>query len=135
MRPYLAALLLLFGGCVVAVHPGPPPPRILSGQEAVDISAHFARARGLVIDRTLSARLDPYARWHVELVGEDGRNRASVMVDGYSGRVVWARLRNPRGEVEPPQPEPPPPNAAPPGPPPTEPPPPPGAPPPPPPAS
>jgi hypothetical protein len=78
--------------------PPPPPPRILSAQEAVDIGARFARSRGLVVERTLAARLDRRARWHVDLVGAGGRDRAAVVLDGYTGRVLNARLRGAGGE-------------------------------------
>lgn len=132
MTAYFAALLLLVSGCVVAVHPGPYY-RVLSAEEAVAISAQFARSRGLLIDRTLDARLDSYERWHVDLAGNGGHDTANVLVDGYSGRVVWARLRNAGGDLAPPGSAPPPPST-PPEPPPSSPPPPPSSPPPPPPA-
>ncbi len=137
----LAILLLLASACVVVAHPRPPPPTVLPQPEAVAIATQFARSRGLVIDYTHSARLDRHARWHVDLGGAGGRDRALVTLDGFSGRVLGARLRGPRGELAP-APAPPPPAsgdaAEPPAempPEPSAPPPPPGTPPPPPPAS
>lgn len=101
---------LLASGCMVAVHPSPPP-RLLSAPEAVGIAAQVARSRGLVVDYTSFARLDRRARWHVEVGGLGGRDRARVVIDGYSGRVLHAQLWGPRGEyapVGPPPPGPPP---------------------------
>jgi hypothetical protein len=117
MRGRLAAMLLLGCACVAERRPPPPPPRLLSARDAVDASAHFARSRGLVVDQTIAARLDRRARWHVDLAGAGGRDRAVVVLDGYTGRVLNARLRGPRGDVAtpgaPPPPEPPPPGAPP----------------------
>jgi hypothetical protein len=111
MKPRLAVLAMLASGCVVAARPyppppPPPPPRILPAQAAVDIAARFARSRGLVVDHTASAHLDRHVRWHVDLVGAGGRDRARVLLDGYSGRVLRARLRDARGEHAPEPPEP-----------------------------
>ena len=89
--------------CVVAAHPRPPPPRLLSAQGAVDAATYYARSRGLVIDHTRAVRLDRHARWHVSLGGAGGRDRAAVVLDGYSGQVLAARLRGPRGEWVPEQ--------------------------------
>ena len=103
----VVAIALLLSACVVVAHPRhPPPPRLLSAQEAVDGATYFARSHGLVIDYTSAARLDRNARWHVDLGGAGGRDRALVVVDGYSGRVLSARLRNAHGEFVP-QPAPP----------------------------
>jgi hypothetical protein len=100
MRARWTALFLLACACVAEPRPPPqPPPRLLSAREAVDASAHFARSRGLVVDRTVAARLDRRARWHVDLAGAGGRDHAVVVLDGFTGRVLRARLRGPRGEV------------------------------------
>jgi hypothetical protein len=102
-RLALAALALgalLASACLVAARPPPPPPpRILAAPDAVAIAAQFARSRGLVVDYTVGARLDRVGRWHVDLGGAGGRDRARVVLDGYSGRVLRARLHGPRGEV------------------------------------
>jgi hypothetical protein len=103
--------------------------------QAVSLAAQLARSRGLAVDYTLFARLDRHARWHVELGGAGGRDDARVVLDAYTGRILHAALRGPRGAVAagvpPPPPEagevaPPPgaPPAAPPAPPPESPPPP-----------
>jgi hypothetical protein len=99
MRLQLAALSLLVCACVVVAHP--PPPRVMPPPQAVAIATHFARSRGLVIDYTRSAWVDGYARWHVDIGGAGGRDRAVVMVDGFSGRVLAARLSGPRGGFPP----------------------------------
>lgn len=116
-RAALAALALgalLASACVVAARPAappPPPPRIMAAPDAVGIAAQFARSRGLVVEYTVAARLDRMGRWHVDLGGAGGRDRARVVLDGYSGRILHARLHGPRGEVyqEPQQGAPPPP--------------------------
>ncbi|HET7825942.1 MAG TPA: hypothetical protein VFK90_11445 [Anaeromyxobacter sp.] len=110
----LALGALLASACVVAARPAPPPPpppRIMAAPDAVGIAAQFARSRGLVVEYTVAARLDRMGRWHVDLGGAGGRDRARVVLDGYSGRILHARLHGPRGEVyqEPQQGAPPPP--------------------------
>jgi hypothetical protein len=117
-RGALAALLaLLASACVVAARP--PPPQLLPAPQAVAIATQFARSRGLVVDYTVAARLDRRARWHVELGGAGGRDLARVVLDGYSGAILHARLRGAAGTyTHPPPPPPPPGGAAPPGPPP-----------------
>lgn len=100
MKARLAILFLLVSACVVEARPRPPPP-VMPPQEAVAIAAHFARSRGLVIDTTRSAWLGRTGRWHVDLTGAGGRDRAVVVVDGFSGQVLSARLRGPRGEYAP----------------------------------
>lgn len=105
LRPLLAAALLLASGCVVAARPAPPP--VMPARQAVSIATGYARARGLAVDYTLAARLDRRARWHVELGGAAGRDRALVVVDAYSGAVLHARLRGPRGVYAPAPPPPP----------------------------
>ncbi|HEX9399404.1 MAG TPA: hypothetical protein VF912_04775 [Anaeromyxobacter sp.] len=124
LKLWVAVLAVLGSACIVAARPPPPPPpRIMPAPEAVAIAAQLARSRGLVVDYTLAARLDRRARWHVELGGAGGRDHALVVVDGYSGAILHARLRGPRGEVLPevvpppgiPPPRGPPPTGAPPG--------------------
>jgi len=104
MRLGLAVSMLAFCACVVAVRP--PPPGVIPAHEAVAVATHFARARGIVVDFTRSARLDRFARWHVDLGGVGGRDRALVTLDGYSGRVLAARLWGPQGEFSPAMPPP-----------------------------
>ena len=115
VRPFLAAGALLACACVVAARPAPPP--VMPPAQAVSIAAGFARSRGIAVDYTIGTRLDRAARWHVELGGAGGRDHAMVVVDGYSGAIVRARLRGPRGVYSPELPPPPPgqaPGAAPP---------------------
>jgi hypothetical protein len=112
MRSLLVALLVLAAACVVEYRPPPPSP-LLSPQEAVNIATQYARSRGVIIDETRDVYLDRHAHWHVDLGGAGGRSHAAVMLDGYSGRVLSARLRGAGGESlpQPPpagtQPEPP----------------------------
>ena len=117
LRPSLVASALLACACMVAAHPAPPP--VMPALQAVSIGTQYARSRGLAIDYTIAARLDQRARWHVELGGRGGRDYALVVVDGYSGAILRARLRAPRPTSPPEFAAPPlPPPAAPPGPPP-----------------
>jgi hypothetical protein len=109
------ALILAVTGCVVApARPyGPPPARAavagpLTEQQAVDLAAAHARARGLDIRRTTRAFLDGKGRWHVDLAGPD--SHASVVVDSFGGRILHARLRL---GPPPPPPAPPPPGSPP----------------------
>jgi len=99
MRLGLAVLAVALSACVVAVQA--PPPGVIPAPQAVALATHFARSRGIIVDYTRSARLDPYARWHVDLGGAGGRDRALVTLDGYSGRVLTARLWGPQGEFAP----------------------------------
>jgi hypothetical protein len=105
LRSTLAAAALLACGCMVAARPAPPP--VMPAGQAVSVAAGYARSRGLLVDYTLSARLDRRARWHVELGGAGGRDHAMVVVDGYSGAILNARLRGPRGVYAPTPPPPP----------------------------
>ncbi|HUK66384.1 MAG TPA: hypothetical protein VLV17_06105 [Anaeromyxobacteraceae bacterium] len=101
MRTSLFTLVFLASACVVEARPAPPP-RVLPAPEAVSIAARYARSRGLVVDVTQAAWLDRRTRWHVDLLGAGGRDHAAVVLDGFSGRVLAARLRGPRGEYVPP---------------------------------
>lgn len=104
LRPLLAAALLLASGCMVVARPAPPP--VMPARRAVSIATGYARAHGLAVDYTLAARLDRRARWHVELGGAAGRDHALVVVDAYSGTILHARLRGPRGLYAPAPPPP-----------------------------
>lgn len=96
------ALLLPLLACACMAEPRPhPPPRVLSGPEAVAIATRYTRSRGVVVDYTNEARLDDRARWHVDLGGARGRDRALVTVDGVTGRVLTARLWASLLELEP----------------------------------
>jgi hypothetical protein len=109
----LAALLLASAGCMHAHHAPPPPPAgsVVSEQQAVDLAADYARSRGLQVDRTTRASIDGKLRWHVELAGPT--SHAQVVVDGTSGRILHAKLR--QGPPPPPPPQPPPAAGPPPG--------------------
>jgi len=100
MHRSILLLPLLAAACVSEPRPPPPPPRVLSAPEAVAAGTYFARSRGLVIDRTLAASLDRHARWHVELAGAGGRDHASVVLDGHTGRILRARLSNAGGGLQ-----------------------------------
>jgi hypothetical protein len=111
MRKALA-LLLLLSACVVhervppppptppppprAPAPPPPPsPRLIDERAAVRIAADYARGRGLSVER-YKARLDSHGHWRVDLRSTRGDDRARVLVDGYTGRVLKAKLKDTR---------------------------------------
>jgi hypothetical protein len=114
MRSALA-LSMLLAGCVAherrAPPPPPPPPppgpatasapeasppppqaRGLDERAAVKVAADFARARGLEVQR-YKAKLDPHGHWRVDLRSERSGDRAKVLVDAHSGRVIRAKLK------------------------------------------
>jgi len=103
MKTWLLVPLIIVCACVVEARPNPPP-RVLPAPEAVAIASQYARSRGLVVEVTQAAWLDRRTRWHVNLSGAGGRDHAAVVLDGFSGRVLAARLRGPRGEYVPPPP-------------------------------
>jgi hypothetical protein len=112
---FLLPFVLLAAAC--ASEPRPPPPAVLPPAEAVAVATRYARSHGLVVDFTQNAWLDRRTRWHVSLSGAGNRDHAWVTLDGFSGRILNARLRGPRGEYVPPPPpgvpsEPPPPPEA-----------------------
>ena len=107
MRELLAAAALLLSACVVhqrvpPAPPAPPPPpaapappaapRIIDERAAVRVAADFARGRGLAVER-YQARLDKHGHWRVEVRGQRSGDRAKVLVDGYTGRVIRAKLK------------------------------------------
>ncbi len=78
--------------------PGAPPGRMITEREAVNAAAGYARSRGVTGLRLEHAHLDGAGRWHVELRGDRGRDRAKIMVDGWTGRVLRAQLKDEDGE-------------------------------------
>jgi hypothetical protein len=114
MRHVLALVSLLAAGCVVHERlpdppPDDPPPAparppapaarssLLAKNEAVRIAADFVRKRGLEVQR-FRARLDGQGRWRVDLKGEGGDDRATVLVNARTGKVERARIKE--GEPE-----------------------------------
>jgi hypothetical protein len=114
MRLAPLALALAITGCAAApVTPSPPPPPpppraapalLLTEQQAVNLAADYARARGLESPRITRTLLDAKSRWHVDLVGPD--SHANVLIDAVSGRILQGRFRL---GPPPPPPAPPPP--------------------------
>lgn len=82
---------------VVQPRPGAPAERLLSEREAIDIARSHAASRGLRVDRVTHAHLDGDARWHVELRG-GGNDRAKLMIDARSGRVLKANFKDGKGK-------------------------------------
>ncbi len=108
MRKTCAVVALLAAACYVGppryYQPPPVPPqappaapparRMLTEAEAVNVAVGYARANGVEVNRVKHAHLDGAGRWHVELRGDRGRDRAKVMVDAWTGQVVKASLKD-----------------------------------------
>jgi uncharacterized membrane protein YkoI len=77
-----------------APSPAPPARRMLSEAEAVNVAVGYARANGVEAAKVKHAHLDGAGRWHVELRGDRGKDKAKVMVDAWTGQVVKASLRD-----------------------------------------
>jgi hypothetical protein len=103
MRTVLALALLLAAGCVVHERVPPPPDRpppppaertrLLTKDEAVRVASDFVRERGLSV-RRFKAKLDSHGHWRVDLKGDGGGDRAWVLVDARSGKVLKAKLKD-----------------------------------------
>jgi hypothetical protein len=109
MRFAIAALLLA-AGCHLGppryYQPAPPPPaprpaappapaqRMLTEREAIGVAMGYARSQGLEVNKVKHAHLDGAGRWHVEVRGDHGHDRAKVLVDGFTGQVLKASLRD-----------------------------------------
>jgi hypothetical protein len=74
--------------------PGAPAARMLTEQEAVNVAAGYARSQGVGASRLKHAHLDGAGRWHVELRGDRGRDKAKVLLDGWTGRVLRASFKD-----------------------------------------
>ncbi len=114
MRQALLLLALLASGCVVHERVPPPPPASpppppaappspppsarapmpqgpIDERGAVRAASDFARGRGLIVER-YKAKLDGHGNWRVELRSDRGHDKAKVLVDGRTGRVLRAKL-------------------------------------------
>ncbi len=70
------------------------PPKSISQQEAISIAISFARSQGLRISRVLKVNVHRDGNYRVDLLGDHGHDRAKVLVNRVSGRVIRAKLRN-----------------------------------------
>lgn len=118
-RRAVAVLLLGLSSCFLPpfnTEPSPPPPRptpapaptpyptypppapttreVLPEEEAVGVAMQYVRSKGLSASEVRNAHLDGAGRWHIELRGDRGRDRAKVLVDGWTGRVLRAKLKD-----------------------------------------
>lgn len=112
MRKTVALLPLLVAACVhdptppPQPYPRPPPPpppvaapapaparRLIDERTALKIAVDHARSRGLDVDR-YRARLDSHSHWRVDMKSSHGGDRARVLVDGYSGRILKVKLKD-----------------------------------------
>ncbi len=73
--------------------PPPPAPALIAEQQAVRVATDFARSRGLQVWQVREVHLDRRGRYHVTLSGDWGRDHGRVLVDGYTGQVLRAKLR------------------------------------------
>ena len=109
---YAIAALLAAAGCYLGpprYYQPPPPPRpapppaaappapaqrVLSEQEAIAVAMGHARSNGLKVNRVRHAHLDGAGRWHVEVHGEQSHDTAKVLIDGFTGQVLKASLKD-----------------------------------------
>jgi hypothetical protein len=108
LAPAAFAVALLSGCMVVprgymapppepAYRAAPPPPapgRLLSEREAVDVALRYAAYQGLDRMRVRHAHLDGAGRWHVDLRGDRGKDKAKLLIDARTGEVVRAKMRD-----------------------------------------
>ncbi len=73
---------------------------MLGEQEAVAVAVGYARSQGVTGMRLKHSHLDGAGRWHVELRGDRGREKATVLVDGFTGKVLRAKLRDDDRELD-----------------------------------
>ncbi len=74
--------------------PAAPARRMLTEAEAVNVATGYARSNGLQVNRVKHAHLDGAGRWHVDLRGDRGRDKARVLVDAWTGQVIKASLKD-----------------------------------------
>ncbi len=67
---------------------------MLTEEEAVGVAIGFARSQGLSASQVKHAHLDGAGRWHIDLRGDQGRDRANVLVDGWTGQVLRSKLKD-----------------------------------------
>ncbi|HET9555279.1 MAG TPA: hypothetical protein VFP50_20100 [Anaeromyxobacteraceae bacterium] len=72
----------------------PPPARLLSEGEAADVALRYAYAQGMGRMRVHHANLDGAGRWHVDLRGDRGKDKAKLLIDARTGEVVRAKMRD-----------------------------------------
>jgi len=79
-----------------AAPPAPPPsqPRMIAEPEAVAAATSYARSQGFAVSRVKHVHLDGAGRWHVDLVGEKPQEKAKLLVDGWTGQVLKANLKD-----------------------------------------
>jgi hypothetical protein len=70
----------------------PGPPRAVEERQAVKTASDYVRSKGLSVER-YKANLDQYGNWRVDLRSDRGADRAKVLVDGRTGRVLRAKLQ------------------------------------------
>jgi len=120
MRKAAPALLLFAAGCYVGppryyqspAAPSPPPParaaepapspapaspggspKMIPQSEALAAATAYARAHGFAVGRVKHVHLDGAGRWHVDLVGERPQEKASLLVDGWTGQILKATMK------------------------------------------
>jgi len=79
--------------------PAPHPPaaamaRMVAEPEAVAAASDYARKNGFAVSRVKHVHLDGAGRWHVELIGDGGRDKAKILVDGWTGQILKANLKD-----------------------------------------
>ena len=67
---------------------------MITEEEAIGVAIDFARSQGLSVSDVKHAHLDGAGRWHIDLRGDRGRDKAKVLVDGWTKQVLRAKLRD-----------------------------------------
>jgi len=62
--------------------------------EAVASATAYARAQGFAVGRVSHVHLDGAGRWHVDIVGEKPQEKAKFLVDGWTGQVLKASMKD-----------------------------------------
>ncbi len=67
---------------------------MLTEEEAIGVATNYARSQGLSISAVKHAHLDGAGRWHIDLRGDRGHDKAKMLVDGWTGQVLRAKLKD-----------------------------------------
>jgi len=76
----------------------PPPgptgsPKMIAKSEALSAATGYARSHGFAVGRVKHVHLDGAGRWHVDLVGEKPKEKANLLVDGWTGQILKATMK------------------------------------------
>ena len=67
---------------------------MIAESEAVSAATAYARGKGFAVGRVKHVHLDGAGRWHVDLIGANSQEKARLLVDGWTGQVLKANLKD-----------------------------------------